>query len=168
MAAYLIGVPLMAFLAILQSSVLGTLRVLDGSPDLVLIAVVSWSLTGRMHESMILALVGGLFLDLLSGAPFGMTAIGLVLVAYLVSFLEGRFWEANFLIPLGVMSAAAVIYHSVVVLAAAVSGRPIDLALAFSRVFLPSALFDVLLALPAAQFAVRARDALFPPRVKVG
>jgi rod shape-determining protein MreD len=166
--AYLIGVPLMALLAIVQSSVFGLLRVLDGAPDLVLIAVVAWSLTGRMNESMILALVGGLFLDLLSGAPFGLSAVGLVFVAYLVSFLEGRFWEANFLIPLGVMVAAAIVYHGNMALAAALSGRPIDLELALGRVFLPSALADVLLALPAAQLAVRARDRLFPPGVKVG
>jgi rod shape-determining protein MreD len=158
----------MALLAMLQSSLFGMLRILDGAPDLVLIAVVAWSLTGRMHESMILALLGGLFLDLLSGAPFGMSAVGLVIVAYLVSFLEGRFWEANFLIPLGVMSAATVIYHANLVLAAALSGRPIDLELAFSRVFLPSALLDVLLALPAAQLAARVQERLFPPRVKVG
>jgi rod shape-determining protein MreD len=166
--AYLVGVPVMALLAILQSSVFSMLRILDGAPDLVLIAIVGWSLTGRMHESMVLALVGGLFLDLLSGAPFGLSAVGLVIVAYLVSFLEGRFWEANFLIPLGVMSAAAVVYHANLALAAALSGRPIDLELAVSRVLLPSALLDVLLALPAAQLAVRVRDLLFPPRVKVG
>ena len=166
--AYWIGIPLMAALAILQSSVLGMLRLLDGSADLVLIAVVSWSLTGRMHESMILAMVGGLLLDLLSGAPFGLTAVGLVLVAYFVSFLEGRFWEANFLIPLGVMTASAVIFHANMALAAALSGRPVDLDLAISRVFLPSAVFDVLLSLPAAQLAIRVRDSLFAPRVKVG
>jgi rod shape-determining protein MreD len=166
--AYLIGIPLVALLAIVQSSLLATLRILDGSADLVLIAVVSWSLTGRMHESMVLALAGGLFLDLLSGGPFGLTAIGLILVAYLVSFLEGRFWEANFLIPLGVMAAAAAIYHADLALAAAVTGRPIDIPLAVSRVFLPSAFLDVMLSLPAAQLAVRMREALFPARVKVG
>jgi rod shape-determining protein MreD len=109
-----------------------------------------------------------LFLDLLSGGPFGLTAIGLILVAYLVSFLEGRFWEANFLIPLGVMAAAAAIYHADLALAAAVTGRPIDIPLAVSRVFLPSAFLDVMLSLPAAQLAVRMREALFPARVKVG
>jgi len=165
---YLLGVPLMALLAILQSTVFGTFRLLDGAPDLVLIAVVSWGQTGRTREAMVFALLGGLFLDLLSGAPFGLTAIGLILVAFLVSRLEGRFWEANFLLPLGIMVAASVIYHADLFLATAASGRPVDLDIAITRVFLPSAVLDVLLALPAAQLALRAHEALFPPQVKVG
>lgn len=165
---YLLGLPFVTLLAILQSTVLGTFRLLDGAPDLVLLAVVGWAQTGRTREALVFALWGGLSLDLLSGAPFGMTAIGLIVVAFLVSLLEGRFWEANFLLPLGVMVAATVIYHANFLLAAAVTGRPVDLDLAISRVFLPSAILDVLLALPAAQLALRIHETLFPPRVKVG
>lgn len=165
---YAIGIPLMALLAILQSTVFGAFRLLDGAPDLVLIAVVSWGQTGRTREALVFALVGGLSMDLLSGAPFGLTALGLIVIAYLVSRLEGRFWEANFLLPLGIMVGAVVIYHANLFLAAAATGRPVDLDVALTRVFLPSAVLDVLLALPAVQLSLRACETLFPPKVKVG
>jgi len=165
---YVLGLPLITLLAILQSTVLGTFRLLDGAPDLVLLAVVGWAQTGRAREALVFALWGGLSLDLLSGAPFGMTAIGLIVIAFLVSLLEGRFWEANFLLPLGVMVGATVIYHAGLFLAAAATGRPVDLDQAVTRVFLPSAVLDILLALPTAQLAWRIHETLFPPRVRVG
>lgn len=165
---YALGIPLMVLLAAVQSTVFGTFRLLDGAPDLILIAVVSWAQTGRTREALVLALVGGLAMDLLSGAPFGLTAIGLILIVFLVSLLEGRFWEANLLLPLGVMVAATTIYHGDLLLSAAVAARPVDLDLALTRVFFPSAILDILLALPAVQLAERVHGAIFPARVKVG
>jgi rod shape-determining protein MreD len=165
--AYLIGIPLLGILAIVQSAVLTHFGLLDGRPDLVLLAVVAWSLTGRWREAMILGFTGGLFLDLLSGVPFATSAIALVMVAGFASLLEGRFWEANFLIPLGVMLAGSLAYHGVELGALLIAGRAIDLELAATRVILPSTFLNLVLSIPAAQLAGSLRRSLFPPEVAI-
>ena len=99
----IIGLPLLILLAITQSAIINDLTLLDGRPDLILIVVVAWGIIGRNRDSMIWALLGGLALDLLSGLPLGVTSINLILIAFLVSFSEGRFWESHILMPLGVM-----------------------------------------------------------------
>lgn len=165
--AYVIGIPLLAILAIVQSAVLTHFGLLDGRPDLVLLAVVAWSLTGRWGEAMIFGFTGGLLLDLLSGVPFATSAIALVIVASFASLLEGRFWEANFLIPLGVTLAGSLVYHGVVLGALLIAGLSVDLELAATRVVLPSAFLNLILSIPAAQLAGSLRRSLFPPEVAI-
>lgn len=164
---YLLGVPILAALVVLQATVLGQIRVLDGAPDLVLLAVVGWALTGRAKQAMTLALIGGLLLDLLSGLPLGVSALPLILCAYLVGLGKGRFWEAHFLMPLGAVLGASIVYHGVQLGVLFVLGRLPELAFAVSRVVLPSAVLNVLLALPTAQLAQGLEQRLYPPEVGI-
>lgn len=164
---YLIGVPLLVILAILQSSVFSHLALLDGRPDLVLLAILSWSLAGRHNEAMLLGLIGGLFLDLLSGLPFGSHAIILVLVIYLVASFEDRFWEAHFLLPLSVSLIASLLFHGLEIGTILLMGRSLDFAYMMTRVILPSTFLNLVLALPAAQLAEGLRSRLYPPEVEI-
>jgi rod shape-determining protein MreD len=165
--AYVIGVPLLAVLAVFQSAALSNLRFLDGRPDLVLLAVVAWSLAGRTVEAMIWGMIGGLFLDLLSGLPFGSSAIALILVALMVSLSEGHFWEAHIFMPLSVTLVASLLFYAMGIGTVLLIGRELDLSLALTRVVLPSTFLNLVLALPASQLAVGLRDRLFPPEVEI-
>jgi rod shape-determining protein MreD len=164
---YLIGVPLLLTLAILQSSVFSHLQLLDGRPDLVLLAVFSWSLAGRHNEAMLLGLIGGLFLDLLSGLPFGSHAIILVIVIYLVASFEDRFWEAHLLLPLSMSLIASLVFHGLEIGTILLMGRSFDLAYVMTRIVLPSTFLNLVLALPASQLAEGLRIRLYPPEVEI-
>jgi rod shape-determining protein MreD len=165
--AILIGVPILAVLAVIQSTVFGTFRLLDGAPDLILLAVVGWALTGRARQAMVLGLVGGALLDLLSGTPMGVSAVGLIVIAYLVSLSEGRFWEAHFLMPLAAMLGASLLYHASALVVLVLLGRTPDWTYALTRVVLPSTFLNLLLALPVAQAAGSLEAALYPPEVGI-
>ncbi len=165
--AYLLGTPLLFSLAVLQSAVLANLGFLDGRPDLVLLAVIGWALTGRAREAMGWGLIGGLALDILSGVPLGVSAAVFVLLAYLVSLFEGRLWEAHFLMPLGATLLASLGYHLALLGVVFALGRPITLDLALSRVVLPSTFLNLILALPVVQIVGRLREALYPAGVEI-
>jgi rod shape-determining protein MreD len=165
--AYLIGVPLLALLTVVQSSVLGWTLLLDGRPDLVLLAVVSWALTGRSTESMVWGLIGGLFLDLYTGLPYGLSAVALILVAFVISSLLDRFWEGHLLTPLGAILIASLFFHFTQLAVVFVSGRPVDLVLSLQRVMLPSSFLNLALALPAKSLADGLNERLSPPEVTI-
>lgn len=167
MMIYLIGVPTLIFLTIVQSTVLSQLTVLDGRPDLVLLVIVAWALTGRAREALTLGFIGGVFHDLFSGFPLGVSAISLVVVAYLVSLSEGRFWGANMLLVLGAVLLSSVVYHSFSLGMLWITGRGVDLPYAIGRFFLPSLFLNLVLALPVTQLAEGLRESLFPPKVEV-
>ena len=165
--AYLVGVPLLVILAILQATVLANMRLLDGAPDLILLAVVAWALTGRTRQAMTGGLIGGLLIDLLSGLPLGVTAIVLVVVVYLVSLTVGRFWEAHLLMPLTTVLWSSLLYHGLSLAVLLVLGLSVDPVYALGRVILPSTFLNLLLALPAAQAAGSLGDTLYPPEVQI-
>lgn len=164
---YLIGVPLLATLAIIQSTVFGRVRLLEGAPDLILLTVVAWGLVGQVRQSLVLALIGGLFLDLLSATPLGVSSLTLVLAAFLVSLGEGRFWEANFLTQLAAVMVASVLFHFGQLGTLLLQGRPADLTYALSRVILPSLFLNILLILPVNQLAESVHRAVYPSEVSI-
>jgi rod shape-determining protein MreD len=165
--AYVIGIPALAILASLQASVFSRFRLLDGGPDLVLLVVIGWALTGQRRQSMTLGLIGGLLLDLLSGYPLGVTSVGLIVVAYLVSLSEGRFWEANFLMQLAAVLVGSAIYHLADLVVLLVLGRTPDFQYAVARVVLPSVFLNVVMALPIAQALGNLEETLYPPEVGI-
>ncbi|MCK4740989.1 MAG: rod shape-determining protein MreD [Anaerolineales bacterium] len=165
--AYILGFPLLILLAIFQSTLLGTFQFLEGRPDLILLAVIGWGLAGGSEEAMVWGLVGGIFLDMLSGVPIGTTSIILILIGTLVSLFERRIWEANFLMPLGVTLAGSLLFHILSLGVLLLMGREIDWTYAFSRVILPSTFINLLLALPTAQALKGLRSRLYPPEVEI-
>lgn len=165
--SYLIGIPLLTLLAILQSVLMSHLELLDGRADLVLLAVISWSLTRRSQEAMVWGVIGGFALDILSGLPFGMNALILLIVTFLISFLEGRFWEAHLLMPLGVMLVASLVYHLLHTFVVMIIVQDLSFVTIFRRVILPSTFLNVILALPASQLASALHSRLFPQEVEL-
>lgn len=165
--AYLIGIPWLALLSILQSVIISDLTFIDGRPDLVLLAVISWAIIGHQKESMILAFFGGLFLDLLSGLPIGVSAINLIVITYLVSFSEGRFWESHFLMPLGVGLISSLFFYAFHLVNNLILGPSFDLSLALFRIVLPGTFLNLLLILPATQLANAFDRLIRPPTVRI-
>ena len=134
----------------LQSSLLAELRIQGGQPDLVLLIVVSWSLLSRDVEGLAWAFVGGLFLDLFSGAPLGVSAVGLLLAAFVTGLGKGQITRDNLVLPLVMIVAGTAIYHVVtLVLLVAVGLHPPTWSDSLSYVTLPSGLLNLALVLPA-------------------
>ncbi|MFV1858249.1 MAG: rod shape-determining protein MreD [Anaerolineales bacterium] len=162
---YLIGIPTIALLAILQTSLVSHLRLLEGRPDLVLLAVVAWALTGRGQEAMILGFAGGLFLDAFSAVPLGVSSAALVIVAAIASYSEGQFWGINPIMQLAAVLVGSGVYYLVIILTLFATGQPLDLQLALGRIVLPGVFVNLLLALPTVQLAEGLDNLLHPPRV---
>lgn len=163
----LIGLPLLALLAITQSAIVSDLSLLEGRPDLILVVVVAWGIIGRYRESMLWGLIGGLALDLLSGLPLGVTAINLILIAFLVSFSEGRFWESHILMPLGVMLITSPLFYFMSILTLWLLGYDIELGFAMLRVALPGTFLNLLLILPGTQIISALDRVIHPPEVSI-
>ena len=162
---YVIGIPAIALLAVLQTSLVSHLRLLEGRPDLVLLAVVAWALTGKSNEAMILGFTGGLFLDAFSAVPLGVSSAALVLVAAIVSYSEGQFWGINPIMQLAAVLVGSVVYYATIIFTLVALGQPVDLQQAVGQVVLPSLFINLILALPTVQIAESLHAVLHPPRV---
>ena len=165
--SYLVGLPLLAFAAVLQATLLNQFRVFGGTVDLVLLLSLNWTIVGEWRSGTLWALMGGLCLDLLSGGPFGANALGLVLVAYLASLSEGRFWSSHVLLPLASALLGTVMYHELYLLILALSGHAFNWGVSLSQVTLPTVLLNTLFMLPVYQFVRWLHSVLHPAAVRI-
>jgi rod shape-determining protein MreD len=165
--SYVAGLPLLAFAAVLQATLLPQFRLFGGTIDLVLLLTLNWTLVGESRGGPIWALMGGLCLDLLSGGPLGANALGLVLVAYLASLSEGRFWSSHVLLPLASVLVGTVVYHLVFLLTLAATGHSVSWGLSLSQVTLPTVLLNTLFMLPVYHLVRWLHSLLHPAAVKI-
>lgn len=165
--AYLIGIPLLAMLAILQTTLFADIHFFDGRPDVVLLAVVAWGLAGGDRQGMVWGFVGGLLLDAFSGLPLGTSSISLIIIAFLVSLYAGRVWETNLLMPLGIAAGASLLYHSLMLVWLLLLGRMVDLPFSFSRVILPTMILNMILILPVYQLLGSLYQRLHPQEIEI-
>jgi len=70
-----IAVPLMAVLAILHTSVLAQIPVLGAAPQLLFLVALAWGIVRGMEEGLAWAFVAGVFTDLFSLAPLGISSL---------------------------------------------------------------------------------------------
>ena len=72
---------LMPLVALLQSSFVSQLSMLNIKPDTLLIALTCWGMLAGTRQAVLWAFLGGSVLDILSGAPLGVSALALTPLA---------------------------------------------------------------------------------------
>ena len=167
MRSLIIAVPLLAFVAILQSAVITRFRLLGGGFDLMLVVVLAWNLVRRENDGPIWALIGGLLADVLSGGPLGAATFGLASLSLIIAISEGRFYQANWIVAVLASIVGTIFYHLLYLLALAVAGHPVNLADALTLVTLPSTILNLLLMLPVYQVVKRLAAQVSTPQVEI-
>jgi rod shape-determining protein MreD len=140
--------PILALVVILQTTVVARMQLLSGSADLMLVVLAAWALQEQVETSWHWAVLGGVMVAFVSGAPFAATIIGYLAVVGLARLVLRRVWEFPilamfFLTFLGTLIFQVIIYGSLLA-----TGGTIPSDEEFSLVVLPSFLLNLLIALP--------------------
>ena len=156
-------IPFLLVVAILQSTAAPRLTMAGARPDLMLTSVVSWtllaafrareleyvgespSLTRGINDGIVWGFVGGMFLDLLSGAPLGASALALMATALAVGIVGVGVASAAPILVALMTVLGTLIYHVVSLVAIALVGQPVFWGPDVTRVILPSVLLNLLL-----------------------
>ncbi len=92
-------IPLMVVIVILQSTLLPQLPIFGVTPQLWLLATIAWALLRGWQEGIIWAFVAGLFVDLFSAAPLGVTSLALMAAVGVVILLQRNLPAYRVIIP---------------------------------------------------------------------
>jgi rod shape-determining protein MreD len=142
------SIPLIALAVILQATVIPQIRILGGQPDLVFLLVLSWSINGRLEQSVIWSFVGGVAQDLLSAAPTGASVLGMILVVFAVDRLKQQVYRIGFMLIVGLVIAGTVLQKVVFMIVAALAGFSINPVDNFTYIILPTIAYNLLFIWP--------------------
>jgi len=117
----------LAVVGLLQSTLAPYLALGRVKPDLMLVVVVAWGVLRGAGEGVLWGCIGGLYLDLLSGGPFGVSIVSLILASYLTGVGEINLFRTNLLLPVLTVILATIIYYLVSFLLLQTLGRPVPL-----------------------------------------
>jgi len=140
--------------AALQSSVVAGLDLAGGRPDVVLLVVLSWAILRGPSEGVVAGVLGGLALDSLSGAPFGLHTAILGLIGFSSGLGEGNLYRGSLPLFLGLAVLATLVYHVAVALGLGLLGQTPPGLGRFAQVAAPGALLNAAL-MPAVFWLVR-------------
>jgi cell shape-determining protein MreD len=142
------AIVLMIFSAIVQSSLLSQVRILNGMSDLILLFLVSWLYFDRTRHKWILAIIAGVFSGLISAIPYWVFIIIYLIITFVINMIHQRIWQAPLVVLFLSTIIAAGITYSIQYIYLFVVGVPISVSDSLNLVILPSIVFNVILILP--------------------
>ncbi|MCP4417208.1 MAG: rod shape-determining protein MreD, partial [Chloroflexi bacterium] len=74
-ASIYLAIPLMIVLGLVQTAVLPHFPILGNTPQLALLVALSWGMLHGIEEGVIWAFLGGIFTDLFSISPVGVSSL---------------------------------------------------------------------------------------------
>jgi rod shape-determining protein MreD len=149
MLPYFLSIPILAALAMLQSAILSRIPLLHGTADLVMLAIIAWSLHDRVQSAWIWAVVGGLIMSLVSGIPFGIYLGGYLLITLAAMLLKRTVWKIPILAMLLMVFIGTLLTQGLSFIALILTGTPLPLLDTVNLIILPSLLLNLLLSIPA-------------------
>ncbi len=151
-----VKVAAMLFVAVvLQSSIVGTIEIAGGTPDLVLVTLVSIALLRGAVWGAAAGFAAGLLLDTATLARLGETSLLLTIAGYWI----GRYGETTGRdrshAPLLSVAVVTVLYAAVALALHVVLGDPVDAGTVLAAALVPGVLLNLLLTVPVYALVTR-------------
>lgn len=113
-----------------------------------LLIVAAWTMLQGFEESIVWAIAGGLWLDLLSAAPFGTMALALSVTAYCLGQIGTGLLRTNPLLPVAAAPVATVLFNAVVAIVLEGFGWQLNWTRLLPDVILPLCLLNTVVMIP--------------------
>jgi hypothetical protein len=146
--AVLLAIPILGLLVMLQSALASRVHLLYGTADLVLLALLAWAVQERVKSSWHWAVIGGTMITIVSALPLGAALAGYLIATGVTIAFRRWVWQVPLLAMIAGTFFGTVITHAISLAALRSVGTTIPLVQAFNIVTLPSALLNLLLAIP--------------------
>jgi rod shape-determining protein MreD len=144
---YVFWVVLLVLLAALESSLLPALLPNIVRPNLVLIVCGVWAAV-RGADGLVIAVIGGVILDLTSSVPMGLSSAGMLLGNLAATFLDRAPIPSRLFRATTWVAVVTLVTHAVTLIGLSFNGQPVDLLYATTTVVLPLMFINPVLAIP--------------------
>jgi rod shape-determining protein MreD len=156
-----IAFPLIALLAVMQTSLVPAMKLGPARPQLLLVWVVCWAVVRGRGEAMPWAIFGGLVLDLLSQMPPGTHLLALAAVTFLADLGHRVMQGSTALFAGAAVLASSILYGLILVGVLFITRQQVSLTDAVLTDILPGAAYNLVVLVPVFLLQ-RAVDNRFP------
>jgi rod shape-determining protein MreD len=163
----LVGLILFGVLAIIQSTIVSTMPLLNGTADLILLFIVAWALQEHVDSAWLWCLIGGIYASLYTALPFGSFIIAYLICVGIARLLKHRIWKAPFLAMVATTFICTLIVQLISLSARVITGVSIPLMSVLNLIILPSLLLNLILAIPVFSIMHDMANWLYPEKLEV-
>ncbi len=144
----IIGVPLIAVLVIIQTSIISRLNISYGSADLVMVFLIAWILCENRRSGIWWAVAAGFFMSYISAVPFYSYLIGYVLIGLICMEVKKRMWNIPLIIMIVITFLGTVIYLMISFATISFFYSSLPLIESIEKIVLPSAAINMVISIP--------------------
>jgi rod shape-determining protein MreD len=161
------GVILIGIIAIIQSTIVSRVPLLNGTADLILLMIIAWALQDRVDTYWQWCLIGGIFASLYSALPFGLYIVAYLLCVGISRLLKRRIWKAPFLAMLTGTFIGTLVVLLISLAVRILSGVSMSYLSVINLILLPSVLLNLILAIPVFSIMRDLSNWLYPQELEV-
>jgi len=148
MLSNLISIPVMLIFSVLQMTAISRINLLNGSADLILLAIAAWGIREKNNNVYTWALIGGLMISISSALPFLSPVMPYMATALIARVVSKRLWQAPILAVIITMITGTLFQHLFYIFILQISGVPLEFAESIGFVTLPSLLLNFFFLFP--------------------
>lgn len=163
----LLALPILGLLLVLQMAIFSDLRLLQGTVDLVMIAVIAWALQKRVDSAWRWGIIGGLLVTIASALPLGVALIGYTSVVGIAILLRQRVWQVPILAMFVSTILGTIVIQILSIIVLRLTGSPLPMIESLELITLPSILLNLLVAIPAFAIFSDLANWLYPEEIEV-
>lgn len=163
----IIGIPVLVFSMILQTTAFSRLPMLYGTADIIMLVVLAWMLNDRVRHGWEWVLMAGVMVSFVSALPFFAYLWSLFIAAGLSYWLKKRIWQTPVLAMLVSSLFGTLVIQVISMGVLLVSGSDIPIRDSFNLIILPSILWNMILAIPVFTLVGELAAWVYPEEVLV-
>jgi cell shape-determining protein MreD len=163
---FLVAIPVLSLVVILQTSIASRILLLSGNADLVLIVVAAWGLQERVRGAWIWGVLASLLVGMVSGVPWYVYLTGYLSVVGLARLFVHRTWQAPLLAMFAVTLIGTLELLMLTFIQLKIGNVPLSFSEIFLQIILPTVLLNLLLSIPIHGLFHDLASWLYPEEVK--
>ncbi len=167
MLALILGFPVFIVLVILQSAIVSATPLLQGAADLIMLAIIAWTLQERVEVFWQWTIIGCMVLGLVSESPLEVILSAYLALTAIVVIARRKLWKAPLLTMWAMTLIGTVVVQGITLVGRWLDGADISLLRAFNVIILPSLLLNLLLAAPMLAAVRDLANWLYPKEMEV-
>jgi len=148
MISTFVSFPIMLIFSVIQTVALSRMKLMGGSADIILLAIVSWGISEEDSSVFFWALVGGIFISFISAMPTAAVITSYLVIAGITRVFQKVLWQAPILAILLSSFIGTIVKFTIDIIALQFMGIELTLSKSIKMTLAPNLILNLFILFP--------------------